>query len=299
MSIVSRPYTDESDYQRMRVLLQTIYALNGAPVYCTVGDLDWWRYTSDDPAAIRLAQLWLDGDDVVGIAWPSGTQVDLMAHPQHPELEGAMLAWAEQQRRTAATANEPLPFSVWSFAGDCARSAMLRERGYERTATAFSFKERHLDGTLPEHMLPSGYSIRHVQGDADVEQRVAVHRAAFAPSRMTVDKHRAVMYAPTYLAELDLIVVAPDGTFAAFCIVWFDEANQIGMFEPVGCHPDHQRRGLTKALLLEGFRRLRALDATTAHVNSWHDGAAANQLYESVRFQELDRNYKWVKQLSS
>lgn len=56
---------------------------------------------------------------------------------------------------------------------------------------------------------------------------VAVHRNAFAPSRMTVEKYRRIMNAPTYRPDLDLVVVAPDGTFAAFCIVWFDEVNRL------------------------------------------------------------------------
>jgi hypothetical protein len=49
--------------------------------------------------------------------------------------------------------------------------------------------------------------------------------------------------------------------------------------------------------LFEGLHRLQALGATTACVNSWHDEVAANKLYESVEFQELDRNFKWMKQL--
>ena len=39
--------------------------------------------------------------------------------------------------------------------------------------------------------------------------RVNVHRAAFAPSRMTTTKHRAVMAAPTYRPELDLYFHQP------------------------------------------------------------------------------------------
>lgn len=43
MAATSRPYAGEEDYARMRALLTDIYATGGPPVYCTVGDLDWWR----------------------------------------------------------------------------------------------------------------------------------------------------------------------------------------------------------------------------------------------------------------
>jgi ribosomal protein S18 acetylase RimI-like enzyme len=298
MSIFFRPYADETDYQRMRALLCTMYALNGPPSYCTLGDLDWWRFTNDDPDAVHLAQLWLHNDDVVAIAWPGGEQVDLMAHPQHRALEDTLLDWAEGQRRwSAAESNEPVEIVAWGYSGDHDRTAVLQGRGYKRTGDYLSFKTRSLGEPVPEPLLPPGFDLRHVQGEADLEQRVAVHRAAFAPSRMSVAKHRAVMHAPTYRPKLDLVVVAPDTTFAAFCIIWFDEANRMGIFEPVGCHPDFQRRGLTKALLYAGLRRLQALGATMACVNSWHNEVAANKLYQSVGFSELDRNYKWVKLL--
>ncbi len=50
MTITSHPYSGEDDYARMRALLFTIRADSGSPMYCTVGDLDWWRYQLDDPA---------------------------------------------------------------------------------------------------------------------------------------------------------------------------------------------------------------------------------------------------------
>ena len=296
MSIIARPYAGEADYERIRTLLRTIYALDGPPVYCTTGDLDWWRCTDDDSAAINEAHLWLDGDDVVAIAWPSATQVDLLTHPHYRALEDEMLRWAEQ--RHASRTDAPAAFAAWGYEGDRQRTAVLQAHGFTRTGDHFIFRTRSLDAPLPAPVLPSGFSIRHVQGEEDLQARVEVHRAAFAPSRMTAAKHRAVMASPTYRSELDLVVVAPDGRFAAFCIVWLDDANCSGMFEPVGCHPDFQRRGLTKALLLEGLRRLQDQGAIRAHVNSRHDAVAANRLYESVGFEELDRNYRWVKQLS-
>ncbi len=297
MPVTSRPYRDEGDYARMRALLVDLYRLAGPAVYCTVGDLDWWRATDDDPAAVARTRLWTDDTGaVVGLAWPGGEQVDLIAHPRHRALEGAMLAWAERRRLDGAAS--PVALTAWAFDGsDTGRQALLRDRGYARADYALNYRDRSLDGPPPEPRLPPGYTLRHVRGEEDIERRVAVHRDAFAPSRMTAAKHRAVLRAPTYRPDLDLVAVAPDRTFAAFCIVWFDEANRIGVFEPVGCHSAHRRRGLARALLDEGLRRLQRLGARAAYVNSHGAEAAANALYESAGFRLVARNCAWRKTL--
>ena len=292
----SRIVVDEDDYARLRRFLIAIQPLVGTRVYCTIGDLDWWRFTDEDPDAIRAVRLWLDaGGDVVGFAWPSDDQVDLVVHPDHRAVEAEMLAWAEVQRRAAR--EEPPTLTAWAFASDQPRLRLLRDRGYERGDKSFYLRRRDLEGEIEAPRLPPGYALSHVRGDEDVERRVAVHRDAFAPSRMTVAKHRAVMRAPTYRPELDLVVVAPDDSFAAFCIVWFDEANRIGVFEPVGTHSAHRRRGLGAAILSEGMRRLRQLGAKTAYVTSVGDAEAANRLYDAAGLRVVDRNLSWQKRL--
>lgn len=132
----------------------------------------------------------------------------------------------------------------------------------------------------------------HIAGEKEGERRVAVHRDAFAPSRMTIAKHRAVMVSPTYRRDLDLVVEAPEGSFAAFTIVWHDVINQIGLFEPVGTHSGHRRRGLGRAIMADGLRRLADLGATTAFVGT----NAANPA--AAGFEPFTTNRAWEKELS-
>jgi mycothiol synthase len=69
---------------------------------------------------------------------------------------------------------------------------------------------------------------------------------------------------------------------------------RIGMFEPVGTHPAHRRRGLGKAVMVEGLWRLQALGAIVAYVGVG-TGVAANRLYESVGFTDYDVECCWQK----
>ena len=293
-NIASRPFMDEGDFARMRGLVVAIQPLVGTRIYGMVGELEWWRWTDEDPDAVRSTRLWLRADGgLVGFAWPGDDQVDLIVHPDHRELEAEMLVWAEDQRRHQADTGSKL--TAWAYESDGPRKDLLRHRGYERGDVVLCLRCRDLDGPLGEPRLPPGYALRHLRGDDDVERRVAVHRDAFAPSRMTPAKHRAVMRAPTYRSDLDLVVEAPDGSFAAFCIVWLDETNRVGVFEPVGTHSAHRRRGLGAAVLTEGLRRLRALGARTAYVSSLGTAEPANRLYDSVGLPVVDRNHAWTK----
>ena len=296
MSGVVRQCADEADYERLRRMLVASVGLGDERHYCTIGDLDWWRFTSNDPDRLSVARLWLAGEEAVGAVWPGGDQANLLVHPHHRAVEDAMLDWLEARHRERhAGADETPPLTIDAFDGDSERIARLRRRGYERTARCYRYRRRSLADPIAEPVLPAGYTLGHVAGEADLEARVAAHRAAFAPSRMTVAKHRAVMAAPTYRPELDLVAVAPAGDFASYCIAWFDAANRIGVFEPVGTDPAYQRRGLSRAVLTEGLRRLRALGATIAYVITNGDNVAANPLYEAVGFRVVDEYHAWTK----
>lgn len=291
----ARAYRDESDYAQMRALLKTIYARTGPPVYCAAGDLDWWRYTHSDPDAVRRVHLWFDDTGALAaFAWPTENQVDLMVHPDYSESNDRYIEWAEADHNSNPRRDPSKPFRVWSYAGDAARNRALEQRGYTRAEDCYVYHSQLLEREIAVPQLPSGYSIPNIDA-RDVPARVEAHRAAFAPSKMTEVKQRAVMRAATYRIELDLVVCAPSGDFAAYTIVWFDEANRAGTFEPVGCHPDHRRRGLATAVLVEGMRRLQKLGARVAHVGSHGDAGPAARLYAHAGFSLTDRNYAWEK----
>jgi predicted N-acetyltransferase YhbS len=249
----------------------------------------------DEAAFMPQVPLWYDGVRLAGFVWPTAGNADLVAHPQRRDVEEAMLAWSEAHLTATAAEGGPAQLVVWALESDQPRQPRLADRGYTRTEDHYIWHQFDLTGGAPAPQLPAGYGVRHVEGEADVEARVAVHRAAFHPSRMTVAKHRAVMKSLTYRPELDLVVTAPDGSFAAYCIVWFDMANQIGLFEPVGCHPDHQRRGLATAVMHEGLRRLHALGARRAHVLAWGAKGGGSRLYPSAGFEVIDRIYAWKR----
>jgi GNAT superfamily N-acetyltransferase len=147
-------------------------------------------------------------------------------------------------------------------------------------------------------VLPAGFSVRSVRGEADLPGRVAVHRAVWAPSRVTEASYRAVMAAWPYRADLDWVVVAPDGTMAASCLIWLDEQNGVGELEPVGTDPGYRRQGLGRAVCLAALHALRRAGATQAVVYpvvGHPRSPAAGTLYDSLGFTPYGRTLTYTR----
>ena len=159
----------------------------------------------------------------------------------------------------------------------------LRRRQVDACRSSSGVPTSNAATSLPEPALPAGYRIRPLAGPHEVPARVEVHRAAFPPSRLNVEKYERLLTLPHYRFEDDLVVEAPDGSLAAFAMAWWDEDARVGEFEPVGTHPDHQRRGLARALLSWGLDRYAERDARVVQVYSDASNAASEALYAGRR----------------
>jgi mycothiol synthase len=300
----SRPFQNEADYNLMRQLLIQTYPLVSPPLNCLVGEIDWWRATTNDHELMSKVRLWFDNDGIlVAFVWPRGSdQIEVLIRPNHRRLERQILRQAEaafaQSLQAKEVGNDERSFHYWSYEQDHVRNAMLQAFGYQRDEDEFLAHHRLdvTDAPAPR-LLPLGYTVRGFAGESEIQSRVEAHRSAFHPSKMTVEKHRQVMASPTYRQSLDIVCVAADGAIAACTIVWFDEINRVGIFEPVACHADHQRKGLASAVMSEGLRRIHALGGTVAHVMSHREDSPGAHTYRSLGFEMIGRLYQWKKEV--
>src|SRR5947208_2518302 len=132
-----------------------------------------------------------------------------------------------------------------------------------------------------QHEGPEGFGYRTVEPD-DLAERVAIHRDVWAPSRVTEASYATVQASWPYRASLDCVVEAPDGRFAAYCLVWPDDENRVGELEPVGVRDEFRRRGLGAAVCTFALRRWHEQGGRQAIVYCVSDEACA--LYESIGF---------------
>src|SRR5262249_2886676 len=196
-------------------------------------------------------------------------------------FEAATLAWAENTTWAASQREAGGDIGVDVTLGDTLRQTLLERLGYTSNGVAYQlYTTRSLRDSIPEKPLPEGFSIRPVAAEREAELIAAVHNGAFTPKWDAVS-YLAVMRTPGFQIDHELVVVAPDGRFAAFVIIWLDPISRSGLFEPVGCHRDFQRRGLTSALMYEGMRGMRAAGMETAIVRYNADNVGGVALYRS------------------
>src|SRR5919112_887094 len=186
--------------------------------------------------------------------------------------------------------------STYVLESDEQRAAHVEAHGYARPQSpkSYAFHLRELDDAPPDPNVPDGFRLHTVDGDEGFRKRVEIHRAVWAPSRVTEEVYRRVTQAWPYRADLDCVVEAPDGRFAAYVLGWYDDANRVGLFEPVGTHPDFRRLGLGSAVCQFALRRLREEGASLALVLAAEEPAM--RLYESVGFHRYTRVVEFRKE---
>jgi GNAT superfamily N-acetyltransferase len=175
---------------------------------------------------------------------------------------------------------------------------ILKRRGYTRGKWAEHQWRRDLDEPIPDVPIPEGYTVRALGDVGELPARSWASWRAFHPNEPDENYEGWEWYlniqrCPLYRRDLDIVAVAPSEEIVAFTTVWYDDVTRSAYFEPVGTMPEHQRRGLARAVITEGLHRLQRLGATRAFVGGYEPGA--NALYASTLSAEHDLSEQWVK----
>lgn len=286
-------YQGKADLQRMSNL-----ARQCAQETLHVVDLPY-RFSSwalDDPQNVCL---WLDEHQQL-IAWaalqsPFWT-IDMVLHPTcDPQLLPQVLDWADQRaRHNMDTPYEHPQWFVNVFERQAARIAGLVQAGFASQGDVGEdswskvWMSRSAQDSLPMLPLPPGFTVRPLAGASEVSAYVALQREVFGTNNMTEAWRRRTLDQPEYNPDLDLVIAAPDGQLAAFCVLWLARLSPQGplwgQVEPMGVSEKYRGMGFGKAILAEGLRRLGILGASQMFVETDAYRNAALALYASVGF---------------
>jgi GNAT superfamily N-acetyltransferase len=175
-------------------------------------------------------------------------------------------------------------------------AAALEAAGFvEEPDLWFSQHTMDLADLAPVPDVP-GYDFRAVRAD-EHEARAACHRASWsATSKVSGEAYRRLMRTPPYRTALDWVAVTHAGEMVASSCVWLDVRSGIALVEPVGCRPEHRRRGLAGAVILAALHAARAAGATTGLVRPRGDAdqPEPGRVYRRIGFVPGPRTHDWV-----
>jgi ribosomal protein S18 acetylase RimI-like enzyme len=223
----------------------------------------------------------------------------IQIHPDHTHLEEEIVRWIEDH----CTAMKPDPdreqkLSIIILDGNPTREDLLRERGFEMGLVYGLLRVRPVDAPIPDFAPPEGFEIRSVRPETDFDEIAKAVRVIFGHGEgFTAETLEWLAGRSFYHEDLDLVAVAPDGNIASFCTFRVDPPSRITELEPMGTHPDYRGLGLAKALLCEGFRRLRRYNPTLLYIGGAANNPAANRLYESVGLRQENAYHYWSKMI--
>jgi len=301
--VTSHLLRNDDDWWRVRDFLIDTFPLTPTGQNWEHRRWDGLRFHCEHPVPIRrfreTVRIWESNERIVGVANPEGSgEIHLQIHPSFRHLESEMLAWGEEHLSNPNQRGNGREIATFAYDYDTVRRRNLEARGWRRTNTGWVARRLRLSAIAPvDAPKVDGYLLRSTNADdPDLAQRMAdILNAGFGRTTHTAKEYATFMEkAPVFSHDLNLVAETPDGSFAAHVGCNFDEQNRTGFYEPVCTHPDHRRRGLGQALMIEGLHRLKARGATDVYVETGDD-LAANALYDSVGFTEAYRGGAWRK----
>ena len=318
MQSFMHPYNKEEDYWRIREFLRQVMLLNNRR------DLSWhvtrWDYLfwSIQPEFERInfqesVFIWeTESRQIAGVLHPEDRGcIFLDIHPDFhiSELQEEMIALAEKHLTSSTLDRDRKPrLWIWIDSQDTILQEIVTRRGFHRIEREGLKEYKHrrsLDGLLPDVPATPGYTIRALGDGLELLERCYAMGLGFRKDDVNAARekrdhpewYRSLQSAPLYRRDLDLITVASDGSIAAFCTIWFDDVTRTACFEPIATVPAHQRRGLARAIMIEGMHRLKRMGCKVAFVSGFNE--AANALYFSVMGTEHDISEPWEKVIES
>jgi ribosomal protein S18 acetylase RimI-like enzyme len=291
--LTQRPAGSIDDLRTATDLMSAAWRSGAATVAESPAAIEWWYALSfPDPLSDHL-RLW--SDDGRPVAWSWHEPPEIETHVWTGDAEADVAAY---RALLTAILDETGEGELGAFAAedDAASIGVLAALGFTPEGRRLSqWQRRASDGPLAVPPLPDGYRIRGLRGADEFPARVELHRAAFPTSRLTVEKYERLLTVPHYRIEDDVVVEAADGSLAAYALGWLDPIGGVAEFEPVGTHPDHQRRGLSRALLTSGLQRFFDAGARIVQVYSDASEAPAEALYEATGFHRRAFHQRYVR----
>ena len=314
----ARCYAGDRDLTAIADLINTCEEVDRLDEGTSVSELQQ-EFNQPSRDLARDICLWEDADGkLIGfaelsISEPGAVTDGWLWFRVHPEarcgdVEVAAVAWGERRMREVAKERDAqVKLRSWVRAHNSDRISVLTNCGF-RVDRYFCRMARSLSEPIAQAQFPEGFTLRLFPGEQDVEAWVEMFNQSFIDHwnhhDLTVEQFKYHLAQPNYRKDLDLIAVAADGTFAAFCYgeISLEECDRTGRNEGwicvLGTRRGFRKIGLGRAMLLALLQRLKVAGVETAILGvDAANPSGALRLYESAGFHKIRDSISYVKDI--
>ena len=311
-SFVIRPLDVEADVPRLVRLFDEIEAADQAG-----------NFTSEAMMRARLQQ---PGHDPARDRWvvaEPGRPERLIAHGMAARSPEAPFAWlgvhVHPQWRRRGLGRALLPRALARARALGASSANTGTAAHLTGAQAFftkhGFRPRNTfvemqilpEVPLAEPVYPPGYTVRTYAEVNDLPTLLTAYNRGFIGHfehhDETAEELAHWLTLPHIRPEGFFLAFGPAGDPAGICAAITNpdrsaaRGRPTGYIDSLGVVPEHRRKGLGRALLLEGMRWLRDNGQATIELDAWGENELALPLYEGVGFSVSRQGQSYERRL--
>lgn len=241
--------------------------------------------------------IWTENGEIQAVVCTEGENrgeafLNLAARKFSRDHYEEFLDYAEQNLTTIEEGKKKLCYGLKT--GDADLDDLMKQRGYQVWwQETDSVLDLNRGFTVD---IPEGFSL-DLAVNAGPEALALAHSKAFGyagkaePSmKNVISGFSDLVNAPDYRSDLSLVMVDSKGEVASFITIWWDEVNKLAIVEPAGTIPEHQKKGLCKALIYQAAQRIKTLGAEKLYVGS------DQEFYKKIGFVEDCKINIWCKE---
>ena len=292
MKVTQRRYKLLTDFTLVYKFLTDTYSLDTLNSYLLP---QFFEYAHTHPMfnhkLTHRFGLWEDSGKLVGIVcYEMDIGESFLATDQdHTFLLPEMLAFAEKE--LSAVSNNKHTLSVWVTDKETDKIELLSKNGYTKAHTEpvriFSYNK-----PFPDVKLPDGFTVISLEDENDYKKINDCLWKGFDHGDNPdndIDGRMLMQSGPNFRKDLTTVIKAPNGDYACFAGMWFDEKNKYAYLEPLATVPEYRRMGLATIALSEGMKKTKALGATYCF-------GGVPEFYTAIGFETICRREMWKKE---
>jgi len=244
-----------------------------------------------DQSKLGSIGLWEDDGEIIGMVtyeeFPGGAY--FIVDDGYADLKADMLQYAMEHLTHEGSLKALIPDIDAEFGRIC------REAGFHPTHEREENSVLFITPGSLEYSLPDGFTITSLAETYDLTRYHRVmwngfnHEGDPPDTEEAMEERRISLSGPHNDLSLKIAVVAPDGNFASYCGMWYEEGTGYALVEPVATHPAYRRMGCGRAAVLEGISRCARRGADRAYVGS------DQMFYYKIGFNPLPASTFWLK----